>query len=266
MATQDTTTDDEISKTDDDVETSHEEDELEIEDQDESDEETEDTDEDDDSDSDDDESETDEDDPEFTKRFTQFKGDTYEEYVPELEKAYGNAVGEINRLKNSSDENQAKIDRVMAAAGKDAKFAEKLNELLGEDAEEVTVDPAILKARQDLEESMEKDYNDFIDLHPELESDQQLAEKVLTQVKEFGAIARKQNKVLSMGEALRKAWTFLGLEDDSKEKIAAKAKEVAAKPKAGNSVKKKPVKKGYTEEQIKVAEKWGVKLKQLRKH
>lgn len=266
MATQDTSKEDEVLDAEDsEVETSQEEDELTTEDENDSNEETEDSDDDDSEDEDDDESETsDDDDPEFKKRFTQFKGDSYEEYVPELEKAYGNALGKLTRLTQEDKGKQAKIDAVMAAAAKDPEFAARLNDLMGDDAQEVTVEPAILKARQDMEATMEKEYNDFLDAHPELGSDPQLAEEVITLVKEFGATARKGGKIMGMGDALKKAWAYLDLDDNPSEKIVAKAKEVASKPKTGNNTKKPAKKTDFTDEQLKVAKKWGVELKTAR--
>lgn len=264
MATQDNPTEDAVLEDQDEVETSQEEDETNQDVQDESEEETEDSDESEDSEEDDDKSETDDDDePEFKKRFTQFKGDSYEEYVPELEKAHANLLGEMTRLKQADKDKQGKLDAVMAAAARDPEFAKKLDELMGDDAQEVTVDPALLKARQDMEESMAKEYQEFVDEHPELETDPVLGKQVLEQVTELGHLARKQGKILSMGKALKKAWALVHEDDDTPEKVVTKAKEIATKPKAGGSPKKPVKKTDFTEEQLSVAKKWGLTPEQL---
>lgn len=262
MATQDTSKEDEVLETKDDVETSTEEDEITEGEETEATEETEDSD-DEESEDEDEQSETeDEEEPEFKKRFTQFKGDSFEEYTPKLEEAYGNLLREMTRIKQEDKGKQAKLDSVMAAAAKDPEFAKKLDELMGGEAESVTVDPALLKARQDMEATMEKEYNAFVDLHPELESDPQLADEVFALVEEFGATSRKQGKIMSMKDALTKAWTFLG-KDDAEEKVVIKAKEVAAKPKTGSTAKKTTKKSEFTEEQVRIAKKWGLTPEQL---
>lgn len=113
-----------------------------------------------------------------------------------------------------------------------------------------------------MEEQMAKDYKEFTDAHPEIETDEQLAEEVLAYVQEFGAISRKNGKILSMKEALTKAWALAG-RDDTSEQVAAKAKEIAAKPKV-ESAKKKVKKQEFTDAQLAVAQKWGANLDSLK--
>lgn len=261
MATEDTSNEDEKSENlDEEVETAHAEDESSTEDEDTTTEDTEENEEE-DSEEDDDTSETDdEEESEFKKRFTQFKGDSIEEYTPELEKAYGHALGEITRLKSADKEKQSKIDSIVTAVAKDPDLAKKLDELMG-DSSTVTVDPALMKARQDMEDQMTKDYHEFVDEHPELESDPQLNEQVFALVEEFGNTSRKGGKIMTMKEALTKVYIYLGL-NDTKEKVAIKAKEAATKPKTGNTAKKVTKKAEFTEEQLRVAKKWGTSLEQ----
>lgn len=262
MANQDKSEETAETTEDEEIETSHEEDETTDEEESTETEETEDSDED---ESDEDaEAETEEDEDKFEKRFTQFKGESYEEYTPQLEKAYGESLAEMTRLKQANKDGQAKIDAVIAMASKDPEFAEKLNELMGDDAEEVTVEPAILKARHDMESQMDKEYKEFVDEHPEMASDPQLAEEVLAVLSDFGKQAKKQKKILGMKEALNKAWIYLG-KDDSDEKVVVKAKEVASKSKTSSSAKKTAKKQEFTEEQIRVAKKWGLTPEQLAK-
>lgn len=263
MATKDTSEEDEKLNQDEEVETEQSEDENSTDDDDESTEDTEDDNEE-DSDDDDDESETEDDEAEpIKKRFTQFKGDTLEEYTPHLEEAYGNALAEMTRRKAAEKEATGKLDRITTAVAKDPDLAEKLNNILGDESEEVLVDPAILKARQDMTAQMDKEYKEFVDEHPEMESDPILAQEVLDALTDFGKQARKQGKIMGMGDALRKAWVYLGKED-TKEKIATKAKEVASKGKGGGSTNKATGKKpDFTEAQIKYAKRFGLTVEQL---
>lgn len=272
MATQDTTEDkSEETLENEDIETSNEEDETSQEDdnKDES-EETEDSDEEDstedeeDSEEDDD-SETEDEDSKFEKRFTQFKGDSYEEYVPNLEKAYGELLGEMTRVKQSAKDDANQMDVIRQAIQKDPDFAKKLDELLDGKTAEVTVDPAIQKVRDDYEANMTKEYNEFVEAHPEMESDPTVTEAVLGTMQRLGKIAREEKKPLSMKDALNQAWIINGYNaTDEKEQIASKAKESASKSKTGNKAKKTTSQskdgKKYTAEQLAYAKKWGVEL------
>ena len=225
-------------------------------------EDTEDSDDEEDSE-DSDEEETDEEDEKFEKRFTQFKGESYKEYTPQLEKAYGEALAEMTRTKQKAKESIAQMDTIRQAIATDPDFAEKLDALLDGKTNTVTVDPAILKARQDLEDGMTKDYNDFVESHPELESDPTISEAVNEVLEEYGAMSKKTGKVMSMKDALNRAWSYLGYNaTDTKENIIAKAKESASKSKTGNKAKKVSSSKkgGYTDEQIRMAKKWNVEL------
>lgn len=262
MATQDKTDDTvDTSNENEEVETSNEEDEVLDQVDDTESEETEDSDE--EESEEDAEAETEEEDEEFEKRFIQFKGNSYEEYTPQLEKVYGEALAEMTRMKQANKDSQAQIDSIRTMVAKDPAFAKKLDDLMGGQSEQVVTDPALLEARQNMEERMDKEYKDFVDAHPEMESNPQLAEEVLAVLSDFGQQSRKQGKIMGMKDALNKAWAYLGKED-SKEKVVIKAKEVAAKSKTGNSVKKKTAtKQEFTDEQVSVAKKWGLTPEQL---
>lgn len=212
-----------------------------------------------------DDSEEEEAEPEFDKAFKNIKGDTPQEYIKNLEESYrkSSQEGKLNHQK--AKENQERIDRITSVIAKNPEIAKVIADASDDTEISLTVDPALLHARQDMENKMEKDYNSFVDSHPELETDPELQEKVLDEVKIFGDAARKKGKILGMDEALRKAWISLGLDkEDSKEKIVTKAKETASKPKTNNGNKKSSGKTPtLSPEQIKAGKRMGLTEKQM---
>lgn len=226
------------------------------------------TDEDDDDSQDDDDSDDSDDEeeeaPEFTKAFTQIKGDTPEEYAKNLEEAYRKSSQNGKLTAKQAKESQARIDQIVAIVAKNPELAKLISEDASEGEIAPTVDPALLQARQNMEEKMESDYNSFVEKHPELGSDPDLQEKVLAEVTIFGDAARKNGKILPMDEALRKAWISLGLDkEDSKETVTVKAKETASKSKTNNSSKKSSKKPTLTPEQIAAGKKFNLTEKQM---
>lgn len=217
----------------------------------------------DDDDSNDDDAEE-EDKSEFKKAFTQIKGDTPEEYVPNLEEAYRQSSAEAVKLAKQNKESQNRLDLIMSAVAKDPALAKAINDATADGVAPPTVDPALLKARQDMNEQMDKDYKKFTELHPEIESDPKVQEAMLEEMAEFGEAARKKGKVLSMEVALNKAWISLGFDkDDSKETVLNKAKDNASKPKTNNANKKTGKAPVLTPDQIKVGNKFGLTEKQM---
>ncbi len=201
-------------------------------------------------DSDDEETEDKDDSEEpFKKRYTQIKGETPEEYLPNLEDAYKNSSTEAVRLKAKVDELQAQVDNITALVANNPELAEQIKE--GK-APAIQADPALLKARQDMETQNKKEYGDFVDAHPELESDPELQKQVFDTIKDFADVAAKKNRVLGMKEALTKAWLSLGLKDNSKdEEVRMKLKDSAARGKsAGTSKKSSAEKPNFSEAQI----------------
>lgn len=213
----------------------------------------------------DDESEEDEEEPEFEKAFKNIKGDTPTEYAKNLEEAYrkSSTEGKLNYQK--AKDNQATLDRIAAVVAKNPEIAKVINEATDDTEIPLTTDPALIHARQEMETKMESDYNKFVQSHPELDTDPELQEKVLEEVRLFSEVARKKGRIPAMSEALTKAWISLGLDkEDSKEKIVTKAKETASKPKTNNG-NKKPSGKTPTlsAEQIAAGKKMGLTEKQL---
>lgn len=255
----------------DEVDTSQEEDEN-ADDQDEEDvnddgsEENDDDSEDDDDDGeneDDDDSE--EDDSKFKKQFPSIKGDTPEEYTSNLEETYRKSSREGKRLAKENQDQQQRLDQIAAAVAKNPELAKLITEATGEDAISPVQDPALLHAREEMNKKMETEYNAFVDEHPELDSDEDLQQKVLAELQTLGAAYRAKGKVLSMEKGLKLAWDSLGLDDgDSKEKIAGAAKNTAARGKTPSGGKKTPKKSnGLTAEQIAYGKRFGLSEKQM---
>lgn len=204
------------------------------------------------------------DEPEFKKAFSQIKGDTPQEYAQNLEEAYRQSSQEGKLNAKKAKEAEARIDQIAAAVAKNPELAKLINEAVPDGEISPTTDPALLHARQAMEQKMESDYKAFTDLHPELDSDPDLQEKVLAEVTIFGDAARKKGKILGMDDALRKAWISLGLDkEDSKEKVSVKAKETASKSKTNNSNKKTTKTPTLTPEQIAAGKKMGLTEKQM---
>lgn len=185
----------------------------------------------------------------FKKRYTQIKGESPEEYLPNLEDAYKNSSAEAVRLKAKNDELQAQIDNISALVANNPEMAEQIKE--GK-VPAIQTDPALLSARQDMEARNKKEYSEFVNTHPELESDPELQKQVFDEIKDFAEVALKKGRVLGMKDALTKAWLALGLADNSKdEEIRMKVKDSAARGKsAGTSTKADKAKITFSEAQI----------------
>lgn len=217
-----------------------------------------------DDDSEEDDSDDEEEEPEFKKAFSQIKGETLEEYAPNLEQAYRKSSSEGKRLASEKKDLQDKLDQITAAVAKNPELAKLITDSTAEGAENPTIDPALMKARQDMEDQMAKEYTEFVADHPELDEDEALQEEFLENMKIVGDAARKKGRIESMSVATKKAWAMLGKEDDKKEKIAEAAKNTASKSKTTS--KKKTVKKQdskLTPEQVAYAKKFGLTEKQL---
>lgn len=213
---------------------------------------------------DDDSDEENSDEPDFEKAFKNIKGDTPQEYAKNLEEAYRKSSQEGKLNYQKAKENQERIDRIAATVAKNPELAKAINEA-SDNTDNPIVDPAVSYARQQMESQMETDYKKFTEVHPELDTDPTLQEKVLDEVKLFGDAARKKGKILTMNDALNKAWISLGLDkEDSKDTIVTKAKETASKPKTNNG-NKKPTGKTPTlsAEQIEAGRKMGLTEKQM---
>lgn len=265
MATQDTSTDESILEDDqEEVETEETQEDETQEDSDDidSDDDTEDDDSEED-DGSDDEEESDEDESEFTKAFSQIKGDTLEEYTPNLEEAYRKSSREGRKLSQEKRELQERVDLVASLVAKHPELAKAI-----EDAEEggikPLVDPALEKVRSDLRDVQEKEYQEFEDSHPQITDDEDLRNELFDTMKDLANAARNRGKTLGMTQALKKAWSIVG-DDDEAGVLAEKAKETASKKKSGTGGKKSAQKNktSLSPEQIAMGKRLGLSEKQL---
>lgn len=218
----------------------------------------------DDDDSNDDDSETeDEDKPAFKKRFTQFKGDSLEEYVPNLEEAHAKSITEAQRLakenkdlKKDSDAYNKMLD-FLNANPKIKKAVEEAGQTVGQ----AKVDPALEYAREQMNKQLQSEYDKFAESHPDILTDEEVRDAVLDELEAIDQVFAAKGRKLTMTEGLQKAWN--NLYGDSKDKVMDKAKNEASKPNAQKTPTKKADKVEFTEEQLKIAKKMGVTPEQL---
>ena len=202
----------------------------------------------------------------FQKRFSQFKGDTPEEYLKELEEAYANSSTEGQRNSKEAKEAKEKLDKILTAVANNPELAKALEE--ADNAPKPKEDPALVYARQQMEQQYEKDWGDFTRLHPELVGNQELTNELIDEIDAIAYAAERRGKILTMAEGLQKAWVSLGKQAaDDKEKIVNKTKEQASKPAPGASKpKQNSGKQEFTPEQIAVAKKMGISAEDLAKY
>lgn len=208
----------------------------------------------------------DEEEPKFSKRFTQFDGDTPEEYLKNLEEAYANSSTEGQRLSKEAKDAKEKYDKVATLIATNPDFAKALEET--ENAPQPPVDPALAFARQQMEAQYEKDWSEFTGLHPELVGDQELTNELIDELDIITLAAQQKGRTLSMADGLKKAWISLGKQAaDDKERVVNKAKEQASKPAPGASKpKQNSGKQEFTPEQIAVAKRMGLSAEDLAKY
>ena len=207
----------------------------------------------DESDESDDEDE-DEESESFNKRLTQFKGDTPTEYAKNLENGYLETSKEGVRLAKENKELKASVDRINQLIATNPEFAEAINDNSKAEIPQIPNDPAIAWAQAERDKQWKKEYENFTDRHPEIETDPVLADALNTQLQVVReVIAKTEVRLVGMEEGLTKAWKLLG-KDDSEEKLLVAAKDTASKGKSVGGKNHEPVSKvKFTESQIEVA-------------
>lgn len=192
---------------------------------------------------------------EFERRFSQFKGDTLEEYVKNLEEGYANSSTEAVRL--NRELRRLRDDKMSAIANSEKEGDEK----------KPAEDPALVYARQKMEEDAAKDYRTFAELHPEIdELSDQFDESLFNEFdKEAGYardyLYRTTGKIPTLMEAMRRAWAVMNPDSNvsKEEKVAMNAKNTAAGTKSKSIAKEKPKPK-FSDAQIDAAVKMDPKL------
>lgn len=200
---------------------------------------------------------------EFKKRFTQFEGETLEDYVKKLEDGYAASSTEGQRKAIEAKKATEKFDQVAKLIASDPALAKKLSEATGEDAPKVVNDPALDFARQQMEESYKKDFDAFSAKHPDLADEPEKLQSLIEEMDIIAAAHEKRGNRLTMAQGLQKAWVSLGYDEtDSKDDVINKTKEQAS---STSTTKGKPSPRGdqFTPEQIAVAKKMGLTPKQL---
>lgn len=209
---------------------------------------------DDESDESDDEDESEEDE-DFKPRFTQFKGKDTGEYLKKLEDGYFNSSKEAVALAKDNKTLKETVDRMTKLIASNPDLAKELTAGTGQPAEPDTTstDPAVLWAQAEMKRQFQEEYDDFIEAHPEVETDPKLAEELDETLKLVGRIVwEKEKRQVGMGEALNKAWKLLERED-SDEDVRIAAKDAASKSKSSSAKKGGEGKSKFTEAQISVA-------------
>lgn len=180
---------------------------------------------------DDDESEEDEDSEGFTKRLTQFKGDTPTEYAKSLEDGYLETSKEGVKLSKENKDLKAVVDRINQLIATNPELAKALEAEAPTTENKGPKDPALAWAEAERDKAWQKDFDAFTEKHPEIETDPKLADELNTQLAVVrDVIQRTEGRLPSMGEGLDKAWKLLG-KDDTEENIRVAAKNTASKGK-----------------------------------
>jgi hypothetical protein len=203
--------------------------------------------------------ETDEDDEEsdkeesedFTKRFTQFKGDDPQEYLKNLEDGYAESSKEAVRLSRENRELKANLNKLIATE----PDLTKSDSGEGMPADPVAKDPALAWAEARMKETNTREYNEFAEKHPEILTDPKLVEELDDELAVIGAAYfQRHGSPISLGVGLEKAWVTLGKDtSDKQEQVASAAKASAGQSKASGGNTSKAPKSKFSEQQITVA-------------
>jgi hypothetical protein len=194
------------------------------------------------------------DDAPFKPRFTQFKGDDPVEYAQNLEQAYDNSSKEAVRLNQELQGLKASVDGILSKVATNPDYAEQLANDIAPQPQSGITDPTQAWAASRMQEELTREYKEFAEEHPELESDPALAEKVREELATFAEVTwQKSHRLLGMKEGLNKAWVSLGLATGTSA-VGLAAKEAAGQAKT-TSVKKDVPKTSITDAQLSVGRK-----------
>lgn len=190
------------------------------------------------------EDESDDEGGQFEKRFTQFKGETPEEYAKNLEDAYDHSSKEALKLKKERDEWKAKAMAQVANPDED---------------KDKPVDPHKAYVDQQIQKDRVADYQAFVAKHPELEDDEDLFDKLDKETaKVMNYIYSTEKRMPTLAEGLTVAWALLNPnagDSVSDSDIAKAAKTVGGAPKNGSRPPKVKQKPKYTDAQVEHARK-----------
>lgn len=192
----------------------------------------------------------------FDKRFTQFKGETPEEYAKNLEDGYQNSSQEALRLKKQLDELRAeKLSEVAQADGGkgegDGKQAQQPQSITD------------MWASQEMQRQHREQYGAFAAKHPEVNEDDDLFQKLDEETgKYMDYVHKTQNRVPELAESLNFAWKILRPDDtDSRQEQVATAAKSAGSASKTKSVAKDTDKPQFSDKAIETARRIDPKLR-----
>ncbi len=235
------------------------------------------TDDEDEDESDDDESEeedeSEDEDAELDKRFPQLKGETLTEYKDSLETAYAESTTEYNRLKGLLDKSQPAVEALSKIIAKHPELAEEIGSEAATAANEneFPKNPTQVLLEQQVAEVQQREYSEFNkklkDDGVDLEADPKLANELnsaLAVVRDH--VWRSERRIVGMGEGLERAWKLMGKEIDPKDKLRNAAKKVGGQKRSAGGKKAKSAVGKLTPDQVKVAERFGLKPETVARH
>jgi hypothetical protein len=173
--------------------------------------------------------------PHFHKRFTQFQGDEPEEYAKNLEVGYENSSKEAVRLSREVKELKAQL------ANKSQSQEATDDQTNQSTTTNQATDPELDYLKGQAAAAMEEEYAEFAMALKgkgyDLDTDEALAEELDTALAKVAAVHKERTgRTLTMKKGLDQAWLLLG-KDDSKEQLAAAAKNTAGQTKTGGATK-----------------------------
>lgn len=172
------------------------------------------------------------------KRFTQFKGETLKEYFENLETAYGNSYEEVKRIKAE------KLAEVANATGSET-----------DDKADAKQPPTLTDAwvTQEMQRRHVEQYNSFADKHPEVNTDQELFDKLDKETGRYmDYIHKSEGRIVELAEALDFAWQRVAPKESKDEKVASALKDAGSGSKS-KSVSKDPAQSQFSDKQIEAA-------------
>lgn len=185
----------------------------------------------------------------FTKQFTNLKGDSWEEYGPELEKAYQNSFGEGLKLNQQLQE-------------KDKTIAELQAQISQPPAEQTT--PLSSEAQAILDRAKAREDREVVTAFAEFAKSYPQAQEIATNnelFKQFEVASTAVANALGAGtpypELFEKTAQLLGWQpSDKNARKDAALKDAAAAPSTQNSAPKSKPKTNVTEAQLEMAKKF----------
>ena len=205
------------------------------------------------------------------RKYKQYAGDgTDTSYIQNLEEAHKNSTTEAISLKQQLNQVNGRVDAIMKAAAKDPQLAEGLNKAIKDigdggddgasDPTAATDNPFVRSLQAEWSEKSEKEIGDFLGEHPEAVADPEVSKDLKKWINIFSSQYYKDtNKLMSGGEAIKKAWKHLDLDTKfGKQNLAKGAKKTVTPPRSRGSKKKAlSQKENFTADQLAMAKAMG---------